>query len=1024
MHSSSVRDAVAHAAVLAGARDEELSIPKARRVIGREVNRGALLLTDGLDAALRARLAHLPQAQPDSVDAVSGEQLERMTGSAALECMMGVHTALDTSKDATLGARDNAVLNRLLSVVANWLVTPSVTEFDSAFSRLYADSAQHTLTETCDSDISAYDAAAASLKSTANAFERVLASKNDLSSAIIRIYLADVLKVALRVAYALEVQQQISFIDTLLSSVPAQNAMAALRRASARDSGAPPVPKPVRDNAARLLSAQLVRPDGVRALIVGVLGSDGLDGDRDESLQRLEGVATILTTPPKYTPASTHVERLVPSLLAITDASSDAAQVARRAAVFTLVKLHEKYRDAVRDTLAKEIFVQLSQSGTPATAIKRVCALALLAPPSPDWMHEMVAPAIGSLLSLDTFAWLRTGVHDEKIVRIVDELADMARETVHAWLRIGDRDACVAALCESVSNSFSPSVEWALQGELVLAPGSDASISMPNHISTRDDEPVSSLARALHFAIDPARLAATVSHAKRKDIGADLFFSALEGYGRQQAQQDSGVGDVAPSELERRSVFYLQLLSHLHADFGNDIVQGDVDRTLRFISFALEGSSADANDSELVGTALNLLLAILEQQPGLTRESSPLLAVISDRLESLRDLGDAELRALVSEALLALSARTHAQECIIGAPKYKQVYQEAISYLQDPVLPVRAYGLALLTRLVSTDAKEYGQVYGNEIDPALLPAIFDMLVEAVQDEESFLYLNAVKGLSQMAAHWKEETLHPLMQLYVGGEKSQAAVDNSIRYGAPLSQRETDKRLRIGEALVQVLQYLGDAARPVLPRIVRPLLTALRNTNFSATLRSSFIAVLGTCVEGEPGAVASLTGSEIAEAAVDLVHVEGVNRPQRRTVRAYVNGEAAALDDSDDDQDRSGIDTDPKLPQLRRSALLLLAHAIRASRHMIEEYAEAQQRAPDASLTALRLPGGGLLPSIGDSIPQPTPPELLVPLSLVPRIRLIMQKTSALDTDALVRQQAEDCLKEAQEFEGAAVRLCI
>lgn len=473
------------------------------------------------------------------------------------------------------------------------------------------------------------------------------------------------------------------------------------------------------------------------------------------------------------------------------------------------------------------------------------------------------------------------------------------------------------------------------------------------------------------------------------------------------------------------SVFYLQLVSHLHAAFGKGIVEGDVDRTLHFINFACNGTDGNLHesDSELLETALNLLLAVLEQHPELSRESNPLLAVISDRMGSLRESDDAELRALASEAILALSARTHATAPTIGAPKYMNVYREALTYLQDPVLPVRAYGLALLTRLVSTDSKEYGETYGNELDPALLPAIFDLLVEGVQDEESFLYLNAVKGLAQMAAHWKDETLNPLITLYVGGDKTMGSMESSLRYGTVLSQHDTDKRLRIGEAVVQVLQYLGDAARPVLPRVVGPLLTALRNPNFSATLRSSFIAVLGTCVETEPAALAALTGSAIAETALDIVTVESVDRPLRRTVHAAVNGQRVNLDDSDDEQECQGTDTNSKRPQLRRAALLLLAHTIRASRHQLEEYGDAQQKSNiDVSLSALRLPGGSMLPSI-DSDARPSsisPPQLLVPFTLVPRIKLMAQRTGALDTDALVRQQAQDCISEAQLLEQVAV----
>ena len=199
----------------------------------------------------------------------------------------------------------------------------------------------------------------------------------------------------------------------------------------------------------------------------------------------------------------------------------------------------------------------------------------------------------------------------------------------------------------------------------------------------------------------------------------------------------------------------------------------------------------------------------------------------------------------------------------------------------------------MLTRLVSTETRLHSApCYGHELDPALVPAILDLFLRAIQDDESFLYLNAVQGLSQMATGWREAVLRPLMAIYVGGDKTSDGIAHNVAYGNTLSQRETDQRLRIGEAMLQVLQHLGEAAVSELPHIVPPLLTAVRNPVFPASLRSSFISILGTLVETAPQALAANGVSiEMVRMCTELLQGTTERRPMRRRerVRAMVHG---------------------------------------------------------------------------------------------------------------------------------------
>lgn len=573
------------------------------------------------------------------------------------------------------------------------------------------------------------------------------------------------------------------------------------------------------------------------------------------------------------------------------------------------------------------------------------------------------------------------------------------------------------------------------------------------------------LMRSFAFPIQPQRLAALLKRADRKDVASELLVRTLEGYARAQKQSEAQVtvGDVSIAELERQAVFNLQLMGQLLENFGSELLNGDLDRILHFIDYActqpahepsqeqgnmasllnIQHGSSDtvpAHDWELITTALNLLLSLLEGNPTVTPQTTPMLHVLRAKVEHLRDAPSADVRSLSQEVVLVLTAREKQAAPTVAneQPKYLEVYQEALRYLQDPIIPVRAHGLHLLAQLVSKDTRDVS--YGNTLDPALLPAIFDIFVHAIQDEESFLYLNAVKGLAQMTAHWRDVTLRPLMALYVGGEKTETSMTRALAYGQELSQRETDKRLRIGEAILQVLQHCGEAITPAVDMIVNPLLTGVRNPRFSATLRSSFISILGTCVEFAPTALASSGASnEMVQLCNDLVKMESVPRSMmhKSAVTGHVMGrdehgntKIMPLDEEEEKEQRherearAGIDVDPKLAQLRRSALLLLAVLLRSTRHQLEAFVEDRSRemesdGPD-TLTSLRLPGGTMLPDTGTKKKSRAVPALLVSLDAARHILPAVSYAESKDVDALVQQQARDCIQEVQMLEATYV----
>jgi hypothetical protein len=111
-------------------------------------------------------------------------------------------------------------------------------------------------------------------------------------------------------------------------------------------------------------------------------------------------------------------------------------------------------------------------------------------------------------------------------------------------------------------------------------------------------------------------------------------------------------------------------------------------------------------------------------------------------------------------------------------------YRRALSLISDPLPPVHAHGLSLLRDLVIS----------SDFDLALAPSIMDVFLKAIQDSESYIYLNAAKGLAGMVDVLGKEVLTGLVREY--------------RAGAELASKDgeggIDKVLRIGEALNMVI----------------------------------------------------------------------------------------------------------------------------------------------------------------------------------------------------------------------------
>ncbi len=143
-----------------------------------------------------------------------------------------------------------------------------------------------------------------------------------------------------------------------------------------------------------------------------------------------------------------------------------------------------------------------------------------------------------------------------------------------------------------------------------------------------------------------------------------------------------------------------------------------------------------------------------------------------------------------------------------AAEKGAAQYQEALEMLADDSVPVRAYGLVLLKELVETLEVGKGAAGKKDLafDQSKLPKILDLMILSLRDDDSYVYMNAAKGLAKFGLLRDSSMLQRLVMLYATGRDSPwEGADRGAGQSATI-----DQRLRIGEALQLIMQELGEA----------------------------------------------------------------------------------------------------------------------------------------------------------------------------------------------------------------------
>jgi len=232
------------------------------------------------------------------------------------------------------------------------------------------------------------------------------------------------------------------------------------------------------------------------------------------------------------------------------------------------------------------------------------------------------------------------------------------------------------------------------------------------------------------------------------------------------------------------------------------ITDHDEDRREQLARVSDAVTETEDDRAEIVSVALSLLSAILTS-PGfiLTSKSSELcskmqslLTYISRSKPSVPSSLSIAASNLASLLDLQLSRRNPSAVTSNPGPHLndRKTYSLALTYLSDSVVPVRAQGLSLLTTLISSRSLILD-----------ISATSVLLLSLLQDEDEYIYLNAIKSLSLLAQQHPKTVVRMLTERYLDREEEMGL----------------DQRLRIGEALQRIVEGLGEVLVGETARVV-------------------------------------------------------------------------------------------------------------------------------------------------------------------------------------------------------------
>ncbi|KAK4522076.1 uncharacterized protein ATC70_004615 [Mucor velutinosus] len=639
-----------------------------------------------------------------------------------------------------------------------------------------------------------------------------------------------------------------------------------------------PVPNWLRTICGRFLSRILLKPNGVAIILEFTIGHvDQLQLAQLESIAKL-----ILSVPQQMTSIESYYAIITPQLLELLKKEPLTSPTCQ-AVTFIIGRIIGKHADLAKIYIVDKIVGPLLSAWNTTdyatvdtnTNMDRVSlsedALRLLlhtlhrvmigGEPSPDVIQTFLSSSIAPLYHLYEFS-----------VQSKSGLRETVLDLLSTYFRITTTSDAIRELKRILLDKID------LSGARVayFAPGPTGGVVLRLRSSPK-------LLAGNELPIHAGILVEFLQMSDNADLCGDFFVFLLNEYSSLQARKQDpkvilltlhlimGMLDtLGPTILGKPT----QIIS-----FANNIVQDHVERlfkknkqekpTSSSVDFAnivsqqdledIEDAAHDEqfsveDDFESLVLAINLIRAVLHENDELSDQAIQLLKASVDPLKQLEKYPFELVQESVNEVLLAITSYLSAQKMSgmkqasgTSLEASKEKYREAMKSLQDDLLPIRAHGMGMLKGMAL--ARDPLVSSGEGLDQLL-----DIFVRLVQDEDSYIYLNAVKGLSAMTDAYGNQIIKKLGDIYSD------------------DKQKLDNRLRIGEALLQTIQRCGDALGKYVNTLVRPLETVLARRNEDSNLRVSTLSLLSMACQTCPVALSSRM-SELIDWVLNILEIE-------------------------------------------------------------------------------------------------------------------------------------------------------
>ena len=312
---------------------------------------------------------------------------------------------------------------------------------------------------------------------------------------------------------------------------------------------------------------------------------------------------------------------------------------------------------------------------------------------------------------------------------------------------------------------------------LLTAPEAKPSTSIFEVDSTNEDDPLQMLIYAKIAQQMMQRFKSKLAKSPERIL--ELVDQLLEEYvkydKRKNRQPSSGTPGISLARL------------------GTIVEHNTIQSEQAYLNSTIPGAEDEEEHDRdgIVSIALSLLVTVLSSpDPPSSHKSLKLLSDVKSSLTYISSpkssipsslsttAKDTTSLIVLSTSALSPSAIASGSDTLI---EDRKTYNLALTYLSDPVVPVRAQGLSLLTALITSSSRILD-----------ISATSILLLSLLQDEDEFVYLNVIKSLSLLAQHHPRTIIKMLVERYLDREEEMGL----------------DQRLKLGEALLRIVEGLG------------------------------------------------------------------------------------------------------------------------------------------------------------------------------------------------------------------------